>query len=149
MIADVLENAALYEGLNAKFGKAFHYLRQTDFTTVEKGKYEIDGENIFAIVNEFETKDKSECEVEAHKKHIDIQYVVRGTEMFGYTPLTGQKPIEDYDEVNDVYFFKEDVSYIKLEAGMFVIFFPTDLHQPEVRQFEPVTVKKVVVKIKI
>jgi len=149
MIADVIENAGLYEGLSAKFSKAFDYLRGTDFTTVEKGKHAIDGDEIFAIVNEFETKDKSECEVEAHKKHIDIQYVVRGTELFGYTPFTGQKPVVDYDESKDVYFFNEDVSYIRLEGGMFIIFFPTDLHQPEVRQFEPVTVKKVVVKIKI
>lgn len=69
--------------------------------------------------------------------------------MFGYAPLTTQKAIVDYDETNDVAFYKEDVSYLKLEAGMFIIFFPTDLHQPEVRQFEPVTVKKVVIKIKI
>ena len=149
MITDVLENAPLYEGLNEKFKKAFAYLRETDFTAIENGKYEINGDNIFAILNEFETKDKHECEAEAHKKHIDIQYVVKGTEMFGYVPLTTQKPVIDYDEINDVAIYKEDVSYIKLEAGMFIIFYPTDLHQPEVREFEPVTVKKVVVKIKI
>ena len=149
MIIDVLQNSFLYEGLNEKFRKAFKYLDETDFTALEKGKYEVEGENIFAIVNEYETKDKHECEAEAHKKHIDIQYVVKGTEMFGYVPLTTQKPIVDYDETNDVALYKEDVSYLKLEAGMFIVFFPTDIHQPEVREFEPVTVKKVVVKIKI
>jgi YhcH/YjgK/YiaL family protein len=149
MVTDVLKNAHLYEGLNERFKKAFEYLRTTDFAETKNGKYGIDGENIFAIVNEFETKDKHECEVEAHKKHIDIQYVVRGTEMFGYAPLTTQKAVTDYDETNDVAIYKEDVSFIKLEAGMFIIFYPDDLHQPEVREFEPVTVKKVVVKIKI
>lgn len=149
MVTDVLQNAYLYEGLNDKFKQAFKYLQETDFTEVENGKYEINGEAIFAIVNEFETKDKYECEAEAHKKHIDIQYVVKGTEMFGYVPLTTQKAVIDYDETNDVAIYKEDLSYIKLEAGMFIIFYPTDLHQPEVREFEPVTVKKVVVKIKI
>lgn len=149
MITDVLQNAWLYEGLNDKFKKAFNYLRSTDFSTLEKGKYQIEGEEIFAIVNEFETKDKSECEIEAHKKHIDIQYIVKGTEMFGYTPYTGQKPFVDYDATKDVAFYKDYVSYLRLEAGMFIIFYPTDLHQPEVREFEPVTVKKVVIKIKI
>lgn len=149
MITDVLQNASLYEGLNEKFRRAFTYLRETDFDTLEKGKYEVDGDDIFAIVNEFDTKDKSECQVEAHKKHIDIQYVVRGTEMFGYTPLTTQKPVIEYNEGNDVSFYDEPVSYLKLEAGSFIIFYPTDLHQPEVREFEPVTVKKVVIKIKI
>lgn len=149
MITDVLENAGLYEGLNEKFKKAFNYLRKTDFSTIEKGKYEIDGDQIFAIVNEFETKDKSECELEAHKKHVDIQFVYKGVEMFGYIPFTGQIPVIDYDETRDVAFYKDAVSYIKLEAGSFIVFFPTDLHQPEVREFEPVTVKKVVIKIKI
>lgn len=149
MITDVLQNAWRYEGLNEKFKKAFEYLRTTDFSAVGKGKYEIDGQQIFAIVNEFETKDKSDCELEAHKKHIDIQYVVRGTEMFGYTPFTGQIPVVDYSETRDVAFYKDAVSYIKLEAGMFIVFFPSDLHQPEVREFEPVTVKKVVVKIRM
>lgn len=149
MITDILPNAYLYEGLNEKFKKAFRYLQETDFAAVETGRYEIDGGDIFAIVNEYETKDKHDCETEAHKKHIDVQYMVRGTEMFGYVPLTNQKPVIDYDETNDVAIYKEDVSYIKLEAGMFIIFFPSDLHQPEVREFEPVTVKKVVVKIKI
>jgi YhcH/YjgK/YiaL family protein len=149
MITDVLENAHLYEGLNERFKMSFHYLKETDFTDIEKGKYEIDGENIFSIINVFETKDKYECELEAHKKYIDIQYIVKGTEMFGYAPLTTQKPVTDYDETNDFALYEEEVSYIKLEAGMFIIFYPTDLHQPEVREFEPVTVKKVVVKIKI
>ena len=149
MITDLLTNAALYEGLGEKFRKSFRYLLETDFEQLEKGKYAIDGEEIFAIVNEFETQDKHVCEVEAHRKHIDIQYVVRGTEMFGYTPLTGQIPVRDYDETKDVAIYKEAVCYLKLEAGMFIIFFPTDLHQPEVREFEPVVVKKVVVKIKI
>ena len=149
MIVDTLERAYLYKGLHTKFQQAFTYLETTDFSAVEKGKYTIDGDEIFAIVNEFETRDKSECEVEAHKKHIDIQYIVKGTELFGYAPLTGQKAVIDYNEKNDVSFYEEEVSYLKLEAGMFIMFYPTDLHQSEVRQFEPVTVKKVVVKIKL
>ena len=149
MIVDTLENAERYFGLGETFVKAFQYLKKTDFDDMQNGKYSIEGEEIFCIVNEFETKDKHDCEVEAHKKHIDVQYIVKGTEMFGYTPLTVQRPIIDYNEQNDVSIYKEEVSFVKLEAGMFIIFFPTDLHQPEVKEFEPVLVKKVVVKIKI
>ena len=149
MITDRLENFKLYNGLGEKFIKAFTYLTATDFQNINKGKYPIYGEEIFAIVNEFETKNKAACELEAHRKHIDIQYIVRGTERFGYLPFAGQLPVIDYDETNDVAIYKEEVSYLTLEAGSFIIFFPTDLHQPEVREYEPVMVKKVVVKIKI
>lgn len=149
MVTDVLENSHLYEGLNERFKKSFAFLKETDFCAMENGKYEIEGDNIFAIVNQFETKDKRDCEAEAHKKHIDIQYIVSGTELFGYSPLTTQRPIVDYDETNDVAIYNDKVSYIQLKAGMFIIFYPTDLHQPEMRVLEPVTVKKVVIKVKI
>ena len=114
MITDVIENAALYKKVNAKFERAFEWLQTTNLGEIEKGKYEVDGESIFAIVNEFETKDKNECEVEAHKKHIDIQYIIKGTELFGYAPLQRQKSITDYDEANDFAIYKEEMSYIKL-----------------------------------
>ncbi len=52
MILDTLANAQRYHGLGPKFVKAFGYLQQTDFSLVEKGKYTIDGEDIFTIVNE-------------------------------------------------------------------------------------------------
>jgi YhcH/YjgK/YiaL family protein len=149
MIVDTLLNAGMYKTHNAGIDKAFEYLLNTDFDNVAPGKYEVDGDNVFAIVNEFETKDKTICEVEAHRKYIDIQYLVKGVELFGYAPLNGQVPIQDYDAANDVAIFNEEVSYIRLEAGMFIIFFPSDLHQPEVRQYEPVMVKKVVMKIKV
>jgi YhcH/YjgK/YiaL family protein len=149
MIVDTLTNAGMYKTHHAGIDKALEYLLNTDFDNVAPGKYEVDGDNVFAIVNEFETKDKAMCEVEAHRKYIDIQYLVKGVELFGYAPLNGQVPIQDYDASNDVALYQEEVSYIRLEAGMFIVFFPSDLHQPEVRQYEPVMVKKVVMKIKM
>jgi YhcH/YjgK/YiaL family protein len=149
MIVDTLQNAGLYKNASTGLAKAFEYLLTTDFEPLAPGKYEVDGDNVFAIISEFETKDKTACEIEAHRKYIDIQYLVKGVEMFGYAPLAGQVPIVEYDEANDFAVYREEVSYIKLEAGMFIIFLPSDLHQPEVRQYEPVTVKKVVMKVKL
>jgi YhcH/YjgK/YiaL family protein len=149
MIIDTLSNAGLYKSLGERIQTAFQYLRQTNFDALEKGKYEVDGDNVFAIVNDYETKDKSDCEVEAHRKYIDIQYMVKGTEMFGYAPLSQHVPVVDYDSEKDVAIYSEEMAYLKLEAGMFILFYPTDLHQPEVRQYEPVWVKKVVMKIKV
>jgi YhcH/YjgK/YiaL family protein len=149
MIIDTLSNAGLYKGLGERIQIAFQYLRQTNFDKLEKGKYEVDGDNVFAIVNDYETKDKSECSVEAHRRYIDIQYMVKGTEMFGYAPLSHHIPCVEYNTEKDAALYNEEVVYLKLEAGMFIIFYPTDLHQPEVRQFESVWVKKVVMKIKV
>ena len=148
MVTDTIENYRLYTGLGENIKKGLEYLAATNFETVAPGRYTIVENEIFAIVNEFETKDKSDCQPEAHVKYTDIQFIVKGIELFGYAPLLGRVPVTDYDEVNDVAFYREEMMYLQLEAGMFIIFYPTDIHQPEVRAFEPMTVKKVVMKVK-
>ena len=148
MVTDTIENYRLYTGLGENMKKALEYLANTNFDTITPGKYTILEDEIFAIVNEFETKDKIECQPEAHVKYTDIQFIVKGIEIFGYAPLLGRVPITDYDETNDVAFYREEMMYLQLEPGMFIIFYPTDIHQPEVRAFEPMMVKKVVMKVK-
>ena len=148
MVTDTIENYRLYTGLGENIKKGLEYLAETNFETVAPGRYTIVEDEIFAIVNEFKTKDKSECQPEAHVKFTDTQFIVKGIELFGYAPLLGRVPVTDYDEVNDVAFYREEMMYLQLEAGMFIIFYPTDIHQPEVRAFEPMTVKKVVMKVK-
>jgi YhcH/YjgK/YiaL family protein len=149
MVVDTIENISLYKSLGEKISRALDYLKSTDFETMPSGRYAVEGEDIFAIVNEYETKDKKDCEAEAHRKYIDVQFIVKGEELFGYTPLANQLPVKDYDEENDYAVYNNEVSYIKLEPGMFIIFYPTDIHQPEVKVYEPMMVKKVVMKVKV
>ncbi|MCK5851717.1 YhcH/YjgK/YiaL family protein, partial [bacterium] len=68
----------------------------------------------------------------------------------GYAPLNNQTVIEKYCEEKDVIFFDGETSLMKLETGMFAVFFPDDLHKPCIQTTEnPETVQKVVVKIAI
>jgi len=129
--------------------KLFAYLKETDFSKMELGKYEIDGDNIFALVNEYNTKDESEGKLEAHKKYIDVQFVAKGRELMGYTPLENQKVIDKYNEQNDITFFTGDKSFTQVDEGMFAIFFPTDVHLPGIKVNEKSYVKKVVIKVKV
>lgn len=148
MIIDKLSNSQLYSGLGERINKAFAYLKETDFSKIELGKYEIDGENIFALVNEYNTKDQNEGKLEAHKKYIDVQFVAKGKELMGYAPLENQTIIEPYNEQNDITFFSGEKSFTLVEERMFAIFFPTDVHLPGIKVDEPAYVKKVVVKVK-
>lgn len=133
MIIDKLLNATLYSGLGERINKAFAYLKQTDFSKIELGKYEIEGDNIFALVNEYSTKDENEGKPEAHKKYIDVQFVAKGSELMGYAPLENQKIINEYNEQNDITFFEGKCSFTKVNEGMFAIFFPTDVHLPGIK----------------
>ncbi len=149
MIIDKLSNSNLYSSLSERINKAFAYLEQTDFSKTQSGKYEIDGDNIFALISEYKTKDETEGKLEAHIKYIDVQFVVKGTELIGYAPFQNQKVINEYNEQNDIAFFEGEKSFLKVEEGMFAIFFPNDVHMPGIKFRERSFVKKVVVKVKI
>jgi YhcH/YjgK/YiaL family protein len=149
MIIDKLSNSALYSGLREGIERAFNYLQNTNFNVLSPGKYEIDGDNVFAIVAEYQTKDESEGKPESHKKYIDVQYVAKGSELMGYVPLENQKVIEGYNEQNDITFFSGEIFFSKLDEGMFAIFFPTDIHLPGIKVNEITYVKKVVIKVKV
>jgi len=150
MIIDKLKNINLYFCLSDRISKAINFLQQADFSNFQQKIVEIDGENIFAIFSEYQTKDIQNCKLEAHKKYIDIQYIVSGSELIGYAPLNDQTITEEYDEEKDVIFFEGETSLMKLEAGMFTVFFPDDLHKPCIQATETSkTVQKVVVKIAV
>ena len=152
MITSTLAQLHWYEIIGPRFESAIQYALATDFSRLETGKYPIDGDNIFAIVNEYTTKPLSECDPESHRDYADIQIVITGAEKFGYTPLTDQTASTPYNPEKDVAFYslaEEDLSYITVKAGQFIIFFPTDIHQPEVFVHQPALVKKVVMKVSL
>lgn len=148
MIIDKIENAYLYKNLGERIDRAFNYIRSTNLKNLKSGKYEIEGDNIFALVSEYQTKPESEGKLEAHKKYIDVQYVISGEERMGYAPLNDQLIIENYKEENDIMFFKGEKSFTNVEEGMFAIFFPVDLHMPGINTEKSKPVKKLVIKVR-
>ena len=148
MILDTLENYQLYNAINERIAKGFDFLRNTDLDSLSSGKHDIDGDTIFALVQEYQTKPLNECKLESHKKYIDIQYVIRGEEMMGVTIQNNQKIIE-VNEEKDYTFYEGNTSLVLVSKGMFTIFFPDDLHQPCVQIESAAEVKKVVIKVMI
>ncbi|MGL4714059.1 MAG: YhcH/YjgK/YiaL family protein [Shewanella sp.] len=153
MIVDTLANRHLYQALSPRLATALAHLASTDLTQLPVGHYPLDGDNIFVIVNDYQTKHKSTEPFEVHQKYIDVQYVVSGEEEFGYLPLADQIPSKAYVEKHDYAGFdyaanQANASYIKLKAGMFALFFPGDIHMPGTGDIAT-AVRKVVIKVKI
>ncbi len=146
MILDKLENSKLYESLHPLFNKAFEFIRKTDFSKLADGKYEIDNDKLFAMVQEYNTKNETKGKPEAHRKYIDIQYIHSGVELIGVAPLKNNILISDEPE-KDLAFYESETSLIKLNTGMFAVFFPEDLHMPGIKLNQSAKVKKVVVKV--
>ena len=148
MILDTLENYQLYTSINERIAKGFDFLRTTDLDSLPSGKHDIEGDTIFALVQEYQTKPLEDCKLESHKKYIDIQYVIRGEEIMGITTQNNQKIIE-VNEEKDYTFYEGTTSLVRVSKGMFTIFFPDDLHQPCVHTESAAEVKKVVIKVLI
>lgn len=87
MITGSLSQLHLYKNIHPNLAKAIEYVLKADFINMPAGKYEIDGDEIFYMVNEYNTKAPAECEPERHRKYTDIQIMVNGEERFGYIPF--------------------------------------------------------------
>ena len=147
MILDHIDNARIYSALGERLAEAIRCVRETDFSGIAPGRYEVDGDNLFFMVNEYATKNQQECELEGHRQYIDLQYMVAGSELIGYAARQKQPASVNSEPEEDCWFYQGESSLFLLEEGMFAIFFPADLHMPCVRaQHE--RVKKVVVKIR-
>jgi biofilm protein TabA len=151
MILDTIDNARLYVGLHARFAKAFEILKDKVLSQKQDGKYAVDGENIYYTIQHYTTKPLSEGNLEAHRKYIDIQFLLEGEELLGYAPLKGLTVAEEYNSQKDIAFFNtpKEITKVKLEPGLFCILFPDDAHLPCRQLAGPAEVRKVVIKIKI
>jgi YhcH/YjgK/YiaL family protein len=149
MILDKIENAYLYSAISPLLAEGLKFLSENDFNTIEPGKFFLKNQLLYAMINDYDTKPIEQCKLEAHRKYIDIQFMVSGEESFGFTSLDDQVPTEDYNPEKDVVFFKEEVSLFILRKGHFAIFFPDDLHQPCIMIDEALPVRKVVVKVAV
>ena len=102
MLTTTVLNGQKYDYLEEKFQKAFTFLKETDFSELTEGKIEIDGDNIFAEVQEYMSKPEEECRFESHRKYFDIHYMAEGEEYFGYIPLEELDKDTGYDEARDL-----------------------------------------------
>jgi biofilm protein TabA len=145
------ELAICYFKNRERWDKAFAFLKNSDLTKLEPKRYDIDGDNLYATISESMTKNEEDAKFEAHRKYIDIQHVIIGSEQMSITPLTGKKDeLAAYDPAKDVEFMTVNgTSSFEATPDKFFIFFPSDIHRPSVKIGENKMVRKVVVKVRI
>jgi YhcH/YjgK/YiaL family protein len=150
MIADILKNRNLYGGISARMHAALEYIASTDFSGMEPGRYEIDGSNLFALVQTYDSIPVEQGKWECHRNYIDIQYIIEGSEMIGCNNVDKMKVTVEYNPEKDIAFLKGEGDFITYSAGSYGIFFPEDAHMPKIAPGnKPGAVKKGVIKIRI
>jgi len=149
MIADTLKNRYLYENISPRIKTSLEYIANTDFSKMEPGKYELDGENLFILVQEYDTIPLEEGKWECHQKYIDIQYIAEGIEQIGVNNIGKMQFTTEYNNEKDIAFLSGNGDYVTFSKGSYGIFFPEDAHQAKIAPQNVIgKVKKVVVKIK-
>ena len=147
MILDCIENWKQYAAGNDAFEKAFMFLLDYIEHPKDPGRYEIDGDRVYAMVSDAVTK--TEGVLEAHERYIDIQFLDGDCEKIEYVNrrhLTVKVPY-----VDDIVFYEDAPMHSDLILGRhdFAVFYPEDAHKPGMAVEQPITIRKVVVKVKV
>ena len=149
MILDRIENASLYYPLGGRIETALRALQTDKVAHAGIGRLELQGSDLFALVQEYPTRPRELGKWEAHRRYIDVQYVASGTEVIGHTPVSSLIVTEAYSEKEDIAFFSGEGSFLTVSEGMFAIFFPHDAHMPCLALTTPGPVRKIVLKVRV
>lgn len=148
MIYDKIDNIETYTALGERLAQGLRLLKEKDFSAMEPGRYEVDGNTLYYMVQSYQSKAANDTP-EAHRKYIDIQYVVSGVERIGVGELSDMTEEVTANPESDFWLYHGPLSDLKLSAGYFAVLFPQDAHAPGIAAGDPAPVRKVVVKVLI
>ncbi len=146
------------QACSKKYGKVIEFLQTEDLakhfaevTPDKKKTVEIDGKNLFAIFQEYDTKFYTDAKLEGHRAYADVQYIYEGSETIGYCDIADVQGDIDNNAEKDIFFCKSNsLSQVVLSAGQGAVLEPSDLHAPCMRVGgKPAHVKKIVFKVKL
>lgn len=147
MILDTLDRLKDYSFLSPLMDKVVNFFDNTDLSTLEPGRIVLEGDDLFVNVNLQEAQRRDQAPIEAHKEYIDIQVPISCDEEMGY--VAGSflpQPSVSYSDEKDVAFYPGLCnSYLNVQKGMFVVFFPGEGHAPAITE---TGILKLIVKIR-
>ncbi len=146
MMIDSLDHARALAALGSRIERALDYLSRTEFSGMPPGTYEIDGRNLYAVVQRYSTKLPDQGKWEVHRRYLDVQYVASGAERIGYAAGSRTEP-GPYDEERDYEERNGDGDFLTLRAGELMVLWPGEVHMPGVAVDQPSNVIKAVVKV--
>ena len=130
--------------------RALDALRKLDLDALEVGRYELEGDKLYYMIQDVDTRSFDESRPEAHRRYADIQLPLSAAERYGYAlPQAELAVTEDKFETNDVAFYAAPANeaFIDVEPGTYAVFLPHELHRPCLAVGAKGKLRKAVVKI--
>lgn len=138
------------KALSEKIAEAVEIIKNVNFDEMELGKHVIN-DDFYMLLQTYETKKPETARHEAHKKYVDVQYIVEGMEQIDIAPASEMEVEDEYNEEKDIVFFKEpaQATTFVLTTGSYAVLYPEDSHKPGVCVGKQAQVKKIVGKVRI
>lgn len=152
MIFDKMDNISDYFEELPLLKKVEEFVADFNHKKLSDGTYEIDGKRVFAMVQSYRTKQQTqEMMFEAHKKYIDLQYIINGIEKIRWAKLDKVDLVEErYSSGGDIAFYEGDAMFdFTLTKGTFLLLYPEDAHLPGLSAQKDINVRKIVFKIQV
>lgn len=151
MIVGRISDVAQQKGaLPAAIVRALEALQKVDLGKMEPGRYDIEGDKMFYLVQDVELRTLEESRAEAHKQYADIQIPFSTNERYGFAlPQPKLAPSDDQLEAKDLAFYPTpaEESFIDITPGTYLVFLPKELHRPCLAIKGKETIRKAVVKV--
>lgn len=132
------------------FQGVMDFLNSMDPQAIAPGTHLIQGQDIFANVECGKGKPLHERRFELHRRYADVQMLLAGHERQDYTTSIPGDILEDRLEKDDVAFYavSGQIHTLRMHLGMFVVYFPGELHAPGLQDGDNNgNYKKIVVKV--
>jgi len=144
---NAIEFADQYHKNKEVWDAVFRFLANNDLDNLPVGNHVICEGKSWATVSEYIPNEVEKGNIESHLRFIDLQYTLRGNEYMGLARDVEVR--QEYNPQRDIAFYTSSkIKYYSADASSFFLFFPSDIHQPSVRQkAKPVQSRKIVVKI--
>ena len=137
---DIKKYASVLPGIEEAFDAV------NALTAYEDKTYPLSNDNRFFVTI---GTTKAPDVAEAHRKYMDIQYIVKGKEVMGWADLAACTLQGEFNETKDIGKYTGDFEYITINEGVCYVAFPEDAHMPGRHLDVPNDFVKVVVKLKV
>lgn len=149
MVYDKLTNIERYYGMSKWIDLALDFIKNMDLAALPLGRTEIFEDKVFANVMDAEAREEDLLDFEVHRKYMDIQIDLKGTE----TIQIG------LGQTNELEPFQEEIDYGKVSCassaacvmgpGRFILCMVNEPHKPGIAVVEERTLRKCVIKVAI
>lgn len=147
MIYDVISRVNRYLGINSNLDLALERIAQGDLTSLDFGRYDLAGDEVFLLIQDNELNRNMEQHLELHQRYADIHLVLEGLEQNRFAQELSQVT-QVYDKASDIGFgTSSHTGQLSLDGQTFAIYFPGEAHQPNLYAGAASRVKKAVFKV--